>query len=130
MLAVFSLPYDGGALNLRRELSRLVEEIAKVHGRAIELRALQSGATRHQLERILLGQPGWDIVHLSGHGLAGGLLMETEAGERDLVSSTDLADLLDLGRRPDQAGHTIGLRVGCGHRPPVPGPAWAGTSGC
>jgi hypothetical protein len=100
MLAVFSLPDGAGALNLRRErheLTRLVQQIAKVNNRAIELRVLQYGATRQRLEEALLEQPGWDVVHLSGHGLAGGLLLEDETGEHDLISGTDLVELLDLG---------------------------------
>jgi hypothetical protein len=36
-------------------------------------------------------------VHLSGHGLAGGLVLEDAAGRRDLIPSTELVDLLDLG---------------------------------
>jgi hypothetical protein len=36
------------------------------------------------------------VVHLSGHGLPAGLLLENDAGCRDLISSTDLVDLLDL----------------------------------
>jgi hypothetical protein len=100
MLAVFSLPDGTGALNLRREryeLARLVQRIAKVNSRAIELRVLQYGATRQRLEQALLEAPGWDLVHLSGHGLAGGLVLEDDAGRRDLITSTELVELLDLG---------------------------------
>jgi GNAT superfamily N-acetyltransferase len=80
---VFSLPDGGNALNLRRErfeLARLVREIARVHGKAVELRVLQYGATRQRLENALLEQAGWDVVHLSGHGLADGLVLEDDAG--------------------------------------------------
>ena len=100
MLAVFSLPDDAGALNLRRErheIARLVRDLAKVNNRAVELRVLQYGATRQRLEHALLERPGWDVVHLSGHGLAGGLLLETDTGARDLITGADLVDLLDLG---------------------------------
>jgi hypothetical protein len=99
MLAVFSLPEDAGALNLRKErfeLARLVHDIAKVNNKAIELRVLQYGATRQRLEEALLEQAGWDVVHLSGHGLPAGLILEDNAGRHDLISSTDLVDLLDL----------------------------------
>jgi hypothetical protein len=99
MLAVFSLPEDAGALNLRKErfeLAQLVQEIAAVNNKAIELRVLQYGATRERLENALLEEAGWDVVHLSGHGLPAGLLLENDAGRRDLISSTDLVDLLDL----------------------------------
>jgi hypothetical protein len=37
-----------------------------------------------------------DVVHLSGHGLPAGLLLENDVGRRDLISRTDLVDLLDL----------------------------------
>ncbi len=96
---MFSLPEGAGALNLRKErfeLARLMQEIAAVNGKAIELRVLQYGATRRRLEDALLEQPGWDVVHLSGHGLPAGLMLETDTGGRDLISSTDLVDLLDL----------------------------------
>jgi hypothetical protein len=100
VLGVFSLPEDVGALNLRKEryaLARLVHEIATVNNKAVELKVLQYGATRQRLEDLLLEEAGWDIVHLSGHGLPDGLLLETETGRRDLVSSRDLVDLLDAG---------------------------------
>jgi tetratricopeptide (TPR) repeat protein len=100
MLAVFSLPDGGNALNLRRErfeLARLVREIARVHGKAVELRVVQYGATRERLADALLEEAGWDVVHLSGHGLAGGLLLEDDAGRPDQLTSDELVDLLDLG---------------------------------
>ncbi|WP_076986609.1 CHAT domain-containing protein [Actinosynnema sp. ALI-1.44] len=98
MLAVFSLPEGAGALNLRKErhaLARLVHEIAAVNQKAIELRVLQYGATRERLEEALLEQAGWDVVHLSGHGLPAGLVLEDDTGRRDLITSTELVDLLD-----------------------------------
>ncbi|MCW3814072.1 CHAT domain-containing protein [Micromonospora sp. DR5-3] len=99
MLAVFSLPEDASALNLRREryaLAQLVQEIAAANGKAVELRVLQYGATRARLEDALLEEAGWDVVHISGHGLPAGLLLEDETGQRDLVSSRELVGLLDL----------------------------------
>ncbi|MCR3752775.1 CHAT domain-containing protein [Lentzea californiensis] len=99
MLAVFSVPEGAGALNLRKErhaLARLVHTIAQVNDKAIELRVLQYGATRERLAEALLEQEGWDVVHLSGHGLPAGVLLETSSGERDRVSSTELVDLLEL----------------------------------
>jgi hypothetical protein len=97
MLALFSLPDGAGALNLRREryqLVRLVEEIAAENQKAVELRVLQYGATRAQLENALLEVDGWDVLHISGHGLPAGLLLETSEGRPDLVSSSELVDLL------------------------------------
>ena len=101
MLAVFSLPEDAAALNLRREryaLARLVNDIATVNGRGIELRVLQYGATRARLREALRERPGWDIVHVSGHGLPAGLVLEDETGHRDKISTGDLVELIRAGR--------------------------------
>lgn len=101
MLAVFSLPTGAGALNLRKErvaLARLVQRIAKVNNRAIELRVLQYGATRERLEDAVDEAEGWDVVHLSGHGLVGGLVLEKADGRHDLIRSEELVGLLDRGR--------------------------------
>jgi hypothetical protein len=98
MLAVFSLPVDASALNLRRErfgLSRLVAEIAALHGRAVELRVLQYGVTRERLREVMLERAGWDVLHVSGHGLPAGLLLERDDGRHDLISSRDLVSLLE-----------------------------------
>ena len=98
MLAVFSLPIDASALNLRREryaLARLVHTIAAANGKAVELRVLQYGVTRQRLEQVLLEAEGWDVLHISGHGLPAGLLLEREDGRRDLVASTQLVELLE-----------------------------------
>lgn len=99
MLAVFSLPEDAGALNLRKErfaLARLMHDIAAVNDKGIELRVLQYGASRERLRDALLEDAGWDVVHLSGHGLPAGLVLEDETGQHDLITSTDLVELLDL----------------------------------
>lgn len=98
MLAIFSLPEGAGALNLRKEryaLARLVHTIAQVNNKAVELRVLQYGATRQRLSDALLEADGWDVVHLSGHGLPAGVVLETSTGARDLVTSTELVDLLE-----------------------------------
>jgi tetratricopeptide (TPR) repeat protein len=98
MLGVFSLPVDASALNLRRErigLAQLVQEIAATHSRAVELRVLQYGVTRERLREVMLEREGWDVVHISGHGLPAGLLLEREDGRHDLISSTDLVELLE-----------------------------------
>ena len=100
MLAVFSLPEDTDALNLRKErlaLTSLVRGIAEENHASIDLQVLQYGATRQRLRRAL-EEPGWDIVHLSGHGLATGLILEDDTGHPDLISAAELADLLHLTR--------------------------------
>ncbi|MGH8904286.1 MAG: CHAT domain-containing protein, partial [Egibacteraceae bacterium] len=101
MLAVFSLPVDADALNLRREryaLTRLIHTIGAVNHKAIELRVLQYGVTRDRLAEMLVEADGWDVVHLSGHGLPAGLLLEHTDGSGDLISSPDLVKLLAPGR--------------------------------
>jgi hypothetical protein len=101
VLAVFSLPSDTRPLNLRRErhaLKRLLERTAQTRGAAIELRVLQYGATRQVLRQALEEGPGWDVVHFSGHGLAGELALEKEDGTLDEIQSGDLLPLL----RPTQ----------------------------
>ena len=78
MLAVFSLPVDTAALNLRRErfgLARLVEGIAATNSKAIELRELQYGVTRERLEEVLLEGEGWDVVAYFRPRLAGGIVV-------------------------------------------------------
>lgn len=102
MLALFSLPTDATALNLRREryeLTWLVRTIAAVNHKAIELRVLQYGVTRERLREVLLEGDGWDMVHISGHGLPAGLLLEQSDGRQDLVSSAELVELLAPARQ-------------------------------
>jgi len=101
MLAVFSLPTDASALALRREryeLKKRMERIAQTHGLAVELRVLQYGATRQALREALEEGEGWDVIHLSGHGLAGAFALERADGSRDLILSRDLHKLLRPAR--------------------------------
>ncbi|HEX6933996.1 MAG TPA: hypothetical protein VF162_17775 [Streptosporangiaceae bacterium] len=98
VLGLFSLPEGGGAaLNLRRErfeLARLVDEVAQVHGRGVELRVLQYGVTRDRLRTVMREGAGWDVVHISGHGGRGAFVLEHPDGRPDPVSSSELVDLL------------------------------------
>ena len=50
-------------------------------------KALQYGATRETLKAALEEDPGWDVVHLSGHGERGELMLEDERGERDTIGA-------------------------------------------
>lgn len=100
ILGLFSLPEGGQALNLRRErhaLVQLINRIAK-HGKAAEVRALQYGVTRERLQSVLKETEGWDIIHISGHGAPGELLLEARAGAPDKVTAAELADLLEPAR--------------------------------
>ena len=102
ILAAFSLPVRANPLNLRRErygLQRLVRELNQNQGLAVELRVLQYGATRDTLQEALEEAEGWDIIHLSGHGQKGELLLEDDRGGSDTIDADELGELLDLARR-------------------------------
>ena len=101
MLAVFSLPTDAAALNLRREryqIARMIRGLALRRNLAIDLRVLQYGVTRKVLREILEEGEGWDIVHFSGHGLHAHLVLERDDGTADQVPSEELLDLLKPAR--------------------------------
>lgn len=97
MLGVFSLPRGVAPLNLRRErhqLRRLVSNFAQRGGGAIELRLLQYGTTRELLKEVLQESRGWDVLHFSGHGVEGELILERPDGSADRVDAKELAGLL------------------------------------
>ena len=100
VLGLFSLPEGGQPLNLRRERHALVRLITGIAagGRAADVRVLQYGVTRDQLRDVLEEDEGWDVIHISGHGAPGELLLETEAGLPDRVTAAELAGVLDLAR--------------------------------
>jgi hypothetical protein len=100
VLGLFSLPTEGRPLNLRRERQTLVQLFAEIGGlgRAVDLRVLQYGVTRQRLRDVLEEGEGWDVIHVAGHGAPGELMLEQKDGSADLVTATDLADLLDLAR--------------------------------
>ncbi|CAL9477884.1 CHAT domain-containing protein [Streptomyces sp. enrichment culture] len=98
VLALFSLPQGSRALNLRRERIALTSLFSGT-GRAVEVRALQYGVSRQRLRSVLAEPGGWDIVHVSGHGTPGELLLETDAGRPDRVTAGALAELLSAARR-------------------------------
>jgi hypothetical protein len=106
VLGLFSLPEGGRSLNLHQERSslvRLVNGIAQA-GKAAEIRVLQYGVTRARLRDVLIEAEGWDIIHISGHGEPGSLLLETAAGTSDPVTDTE---------RAGQAGDPVCVLVGC-----------------
>lgn len=103
MLALFSVPPKESPLDLRRErhaLRNLVRTLRGTGRRAdIELRTLQYGTTRDELKRTLRSGDGWDVIHFSGHGMPGAVVLEGEGGASDPISANDLAKLL----RPHRA---------------------------
>src|SRR5690606_2580324 len=101
MLAVFSLPTESTAVGLRREryeLGRLIRRLAARRGLAVDLEVLQYGVTRERLARALVAGGGPEVLHISGHGTAGGLLLERADGRTDLVSAEELLTLLRPAR--------------------------------
>lgn len=102
VLAVFSLPHGENPLSLRRErveLEGLIRRLAQTRSRALELRVLQYGATREILEQTLQEGSGWDLIHISGHGRQGELVLEDETGAPDRIDDEGLAGLLKNARR-------------------------------
>jgi tetratricopeptide (TPR) repeat protein len=100
VLGLFSLPEGGSPLSLRRERHELVNLIRGLaaNGRAAEVKVLQYGVTRDRLQDILEDADGWDIIHISGHGAPGELLLETANGTLDRITAAELADMLATAR--------------------------------
>lgn len=133
VLGLFSLPEGAGALNLRRERYQLTRQLHRIATarrprRAIELRVVQYGVTRERLADVLREAPGWDVLHVSGHGLPGGLVLEDPEGRADVISSDALVELLEwaaprlklvvlsscdsAGTTLSEARHLLGLDLG------------------
>ncbi|MGW6456007.1 hypothetical protein ACWF94_08770 [Streptomyces sp. NPDC055078] len=101
ILALFSMPSRTSVLDLRRErreLETTVRRIASRSRKAIELRVLQYGVTRERLAEAAEEFPGWDVLHVAGHGRAAALLLERADGEPDPVSTGELIELLSPAR--------------------------------
>jgi len=97
MLAVFSAPSGGTALDLRRE-RRTLERLAAARHGAVELHVVQYGTSPERLAVLLADPRGWDIVHLAGHGGPGEIVLETAEGAPRPVRSSELAGLLRPAR--------------------------------
>ncbi|MBT2212500.1 CHAT domain-containing protein [Actinomadura sp. NEAU-AAG7] len=98
ILGLFSAPDGASALDLRKEryeLARLMKRMAAAHDLALELKVLQYGVTRELLRDVVEDVEGWDVLHLSGHGTAGAVLLERPDGSPDLVTTGDLVALLE-----------------------------------
>jgi hypothetical protein len=67
-------------------------------GKAAEVRVLQYWVTRDRLREVIEDAEGWDVIHISGHGAPGELLLETTAGTPDTVTAAELADMLEPAR--------------------------------
>ncbi|SFN89001.1 hypothetical protein SAMN05660359_00452 [Geodermatophilus obscurus] len=103
VLALFSLPTGGTPLGLRRErhtLQQLVRQLGQGQSpRAVQLRVLQYGVTRDALAAAVDDADGWDVLHISGHGDAGGFVLEHDDGSSDAVPPGELVELLYPMRR-------------------------------
>ncbi|MGI5184183.1 CHAT domain-containing protein [Dactylosporangium sp. CA-152071] len=129
MLAVFGQPTATTALALRHErfaLSRLVRRLAAHERKAIDLEVLQYGATRQELINKMWLRQGPDVLHISAHGTAGGLVLESETGGRDLVGTDDLVELLRPGKNQLKLVVLSACESGAGLAEAA---AWAGLAG-
>ncbi|MEU1755638.1 CHAT domain-containing protein [Micromonospora matsumotoense] len=97
MLAVFSRPTGTTALRLRSERQRL-ETLVTGFGRAVELEIVQWGVTREALAARLADGGGPDLLHVSGHGRHGRILLEGPAGEPDEIGPDELVALVRPAR--------------------------------
>jgi CHAT domain len=101
VLAVFSQPTRTSVLALRREryeLGRLIRRLATTQKRMVELTVVQYGVTRERLAEIVDTGDGWDVLHLSGHGVRGAFVLEHADGSPDLVGVADLVEMLGPAR--------------------------------
>jgi hypothetical protein len=102
VLAVFSQPARTDVVALRRaryELSRLIGRIGARNRARVELRIVQYGATRQRLATIAESGPGWDVLHLFGHGGPGVFVLEHADGSPDTVTAAELVELLRPAKR-------------------------------
>ena len=101
VLAVFSQPTQTSVLALRRErhaLTQLIRRIAVRERATVEIQVVQYGVTRERLSQIADSDGGWDVLHLSGHGVGGLFALERSDGTPDLVDVRDLVALLRPAR--------------------------------
>ena len=102
ILALFSMPSGESPLALRREryeLAAQVRHVAERRGKAVHIRVLQYGVTRERLRALAETAPGWDVLHLAGHGNEGRMLLERPDGSPDPVSTAELVELLHPARK-------------------------------
>lgn len=101
ILAVFAAPElgDNAVLDSERELRNLLDRVedARKHGAVV--RTVYFGTTKNI--RDALDQAPAHVLHLSGHGTPGALILETDDGESRRVSAeTFVAEAFPQGRRP------------------------------
>jgi tetratricopeptide (TPR) repeat protein len=97
MLAVFAQPTSMPRLDLRRErweLQRSVRRLAAGSGKRVDVRVLEYGVTRKLLSDTAAEAPGWDVLHISGHGAGGSVSLEKSDGSEDRLPAADFVQLL------------------------------------
>lgn len=96
VLVIFASPQDGQQLNLSQE----EEEIHAAIARSVQHQRIQvvprRGATVHDLRRALGEQGPFQILHVSTHGSASGLILEGDTGTGRFVPIQGVAALLKL----------------------------------
>jgi CHAT domain len=98
ILGVFALPVGQHPLSLRNErrhLEGLFRQMSADSGLDVRFSFVQYGVTRERLTRVLRDPEGWDIVHFSAHGVAGGLALEAPDGSLDVIGSNGLLHLVE-----------------------------------
>ncbi len=101
VLAAFSSPTNESQLSLRQEryrLAVLARKLIERNSKDLDLNVLQYGATAGSLRKALEDGEGWDIVHLSGHGTAGVLMLENDAGQAEPVDTDLLLEWLESAK--------------------------------
>jgi tetratricopeptide (TPR) repeat protein len=103
ILVAVGAPDEGetrnAVLDIEAELQTILDAVdtARRYGNT-EVRILEVGHPR-QIHAALEEQ-SFHILHLSGHGAAGVMEMETEDGEAEIVTPKDLADAIHAAGRP------------------------------
>ena len=98
VLGVFALPAGQRPLSLRnerRQLERLFWQMSADAGLDVRFSFVQYGVTRERLAQVLREPNGWDIIHISAHGVAGGLALEAPDNSLDIIGSNGLLRLLE-----------------------------------
>jgi hypothetical protein len=120
ILALFAMPSRTSVLALRRErydLSYRARLLAKQTRKAVYIRVPQYGVTRERLWAFAEEPPGWEVLHIAGHGEHGAMLLEKPDGTPDPVSIDDLVTLLRLARREAEVRYSPHLPLRCGQPP-------------
>jgi TPR repeat protein len=97
VLVGLAMPRDLSPLSLRRERRRLTDSISarmSEHSVGCTVHIVEYGLTRAELASVAATPGGWDVVHLAGHGMPGGLLLESDTGRTDSVGNRAVVNAL------------------------------------